>query len=70
MKIFLKSDGEQINNLSPFTKTRPISELRIGIFTIREKWEMLLASTAEIVTPLVCAALATQCLATRSCVVP
>ena len=50
MKIFLKSDGEQINNLSPFTKTRPISELRIGIFTIREKWEMLLASTAEIVS--------------------
>ena len=50
MKIFLKSDGEQINNLSPFTKTRPISDIRIGIFTIREKWEMLLASTAEIVS--------------------
>ncbi len=50
MKIFLKSDGEQINNLSPFTKTKPISELRIGILTIREKWEMLLSNNAEIVT--------------------
>lgn len=50
MKIYLKSDWEQINNLSPFTKTRPISDIRIGIFTIREKWEWLLPGDAEIFT--------------------
>lgn len=50
MKIFFKSDWEQINDLSPFTKTRSISDIRIGIFTIREKWEMLLSDNADIVS--------------------
>ena len=50
MKIFFKSDWEQINDLSPFTKTRSISDIRIGIFTIREKWEMLLSGIADIVS--------------------
>jgi UDP-N-acetylglucosamine diphosphorylase/glucosamine-1-phosphate N-acetyltransferase len=50
MKIFLKSDWEQINDLSPFTKTRPVSDIRIGILTIREKWEMLLVGIADIVS--------------------
>ena len=50
MKIYFKSDEEQINDLSPFTKTRSISDIRIGILTIREKWEMLLTGDAEFVT--------------------
>jgi len=50
MKIFFKSDWEQINDLTPFTKTRSISDIRIGIFTIREKWEMLLSDNADIVS--------------------
>jgi UDP-N-acetylglucosamine diphosphorylase / glucose-1-phosphate thymidylyltransferase / UDP-N-acetylgalactosamine diphosphorylase / glucosamine-1-phosphate N-acetyltransferase / galactosamine-1-phosphate N-acetyltransferase len=50
MKIFFKSDWEQINDLSPFTKTRSISDIRIGIFTIRKKWEMLLSDNADIVS--------------------
>jgi len=50
MKIFLKSDWEQINDLSPFTKTRPVSDIRIGILTIREKWEMILAGIVDIVS--------------------
>jgi UDP-N-acetylglucosamine diphosphorylase/glucosamine-1-phosphate N-acetyltransferase len=50
MKIYLKSEREQINDLFPFTKTRPISDIRIGILTIREKWELLLPGDAEIFT--------------------
>jgi len=50
MKIFFKSDWEQINDLSPFTKTRSISDIRIGIFTIREKWKMLLSGVADIIS--------------------
>lgn len=32
-------DGPSRNHLLPFTFTRPVSEIRIGIITIREKWE-------------------------------
>lgn len=32
-------DDQYAANLLPFTFTRPVSELRIGILTIREKWE-------------------------------
>lgn len=35
----LKSNREK---LLPFTLTRPISEIRVGIMTIREKWELFL----------------------------
>lgn len=31
-------------NLLPFTYTKPVADLRIGIFTIREKWEQYLQS--------------------------
>jgi len=38
MNIIL-SDSEVSENLLPFTFTRPMSEIRIGINTIHEKWE-------------------------------
>jgi len=38
MNIILFDDQYAVN-LLPFTFTRPVSELRIGILTIREKWE-------------------------------
>jgi len=38
MNIIL-SDNEARENLLPFVFTRPVSEIRIGITTIREKWE-------------------------------
>ncbi len=50
MKIYLSTDNLQLKNMSPFTKTRHISDIRIGILTIREKWKMLLPSDAEIFT--------------------
>lgn len=44
-KITLRDDCEIRNNLLPLTFTRPISELRVGILTIREKWEHRLPGT-------------------------
>jgi len=35
-------DDNNRNNLLPLTFTRPVSELRVGITTIKEKWELLL----------------------------
>lgn len=35
-------DGPERNDLLPFTFTRPVAELRIGILTLREKWERAL----------------------------
>jgi len=37
-------------NLKPFTFTRPVAELRIGILTIREKWERMLNMEASYYT--------------------
>lgn len=37
-------------HLLPLTFTRPISELRVGIFTIREKWEKHLGGRASYIT--------------------
>lgn len=36
---FILSDGNHREDLFPFTLTRPVAEMRIGILTIREKWE-------------------------------
>lgn len=38
-KSFILFDDLHRDHLLPFTFTRPVSELRIGILTIREKWE-------------------------------
>src|SRR5699024_9716201 len=35
-------DGSERNGLLPFTFTKPVAELRIGILTLREKWEKFL----------------------------
>jgi len=40
MKIVLFDDNTW-NNLLPLTFTRPVAEIRIGILTIAEKWEIL-----------------------------
>ncbi|MEO8151180.1 MAG: GlmU family protein [Bacteroidia bacterium] len=40
---YILFDGAERNNLLPFTYTRPVAEIRIGILTIREKWEITLS---------------------------
>jgi UDP-N-acetylglucosamine diphosphorylase/glucosamine-1-phosphate N-acetyltransferase len=44
--LILFDDLAIIDHLKPFTYTRPISELRIGILTIKEKWEKALGLDA------------------------
>ena len=39
---FILSDGDYREHLLPFTYTRPVADIRIGILTIREKWERFL----------------------------
>jgi UDP-N-acetylglucosamine diphosphorylase/glucosamine-1-phosphate N-acetyltransferase len=36
---YILFDGDNRVNLLPFTFTRPIADIRVGILTIREKWE-------------------------------
>ena len=36
---YILADGPRRDALLPFTFTRPVAEVRIGILTIREKWE-------------------------------
>jgi UDP-N-acetylglucosamine diphosphorylase/glucosamine-1-phosphate N-acetyltransferase len=43
-------DGTVRNSLLPFTYTRPVADLRIGILTIREKWEKFLGYTTTTIT--------------------
>ncbi len=47
---YILFDGTHRNNLLPFTYTRPVCEIRIGILTIREKWEKLLGFTTTTLT--------------------
>ena len=44
---YILFDDNTRNNLLPLTFTRPIAEIRIGILTIREKWEKFLAEKAS-----------------------
>ena len=39
---YILFDGEVRDSLLPFTFTRPVADIRIGILTIREKWEKYL----------------------------
>jgi UDP-N-acetylglucosamine diphosphorylase/glucosamine-1-phosphate N-acetyltransferase len=48
--LILIDNQEHWNALLPLTYTRPISELRVGIMTIRAKWEYLLDSKATYIT--------------------
>ena len=47
---YILFDGPFRNNLLPLTFTRPVADIRVGILTIREKWEAYLDSTTTTVT--------------------
>ena len=47
---YILFDGPFRNNLLPFTFTRPVADIRVGILTIREKWEVYLGYTTTTVT--------------------
>ncbi len=47
---FILFDGPYRNALLPFTYTRPVADIRVGILTVREKWETYLGSTITTVT--------------------
>ena len=47
---YILFDGPFRNALLPFTYTRPVADIRIGILTIREKWETFLGLTTTTVT--------------------
>ncbi|MFD2827782.1 GlmU family protein [Leeuwenhoekiella polynyae] len=47
---YILFDGPVRNQLLPFTYTKPVADLRIGILTIREKWEKHLGSTTSTIT--------------------
>ncbi len=47
---YILFDGASRDALLPFTYTRPVAEIRIGILTIREKWEKYLGYTTSTVT--------------------
>lgn len=47
---YILFDGETRNRLLPFTFTRPVADVRIGILSIREKWEKWLNSTTSTIT--------------------
>lgn len=42
---YILFDGAFRENLLPFTYTRPVADIRVGILTIREKWERLLGAS-------------------------
>jgi len=43
-------DGPNRDNLLPLTFTKPVADLRIGILTIKEKWEHLLKTEVSFLT--------------------
>ncbi|MEO2127671.1 MAG: GlmU family protein [Christiangramia sp.] len=47
---YILFDGPSRNNLLPFTFTRPVAEIRVGILTIREKWQHVLETKLAIQT--------------------
>lgn len=49
MNYILFSDQTR-NNLLPFTFTRPVADIRLGILTIREKWERYLGAKTSALT--------------------
>lgn len=44
------ADGPFRENLLPLTFTRPVCCMRVGILTIREKWERMLSTTSSTIT--------------------
>lgn len=47
---YILFDGTVRNALLPFTYTRPVADIRVGILTIREKWELHLGGTTTTIT--------------------
>ncbi|MCF6348175.1 MAG: GlmU family protein [Flavobacteriaceae bacterium] len=47
---YILFDGTVRNALLPFTYTKPVADIRIGILTIREKWENYLGYTITTLT--------------------
>src|SRR5680860_265794 len=47
---YILFDGSARDQLLPFTFTRPVADIRIGILTIRDKWERILGSTTSTIT--------------------
>lgn len=47
---YILFDGPSRNNLLPFTFTRPVADIRVGILTIREKWELHLDAITTTIT--------------------
>lgn len=50
MQKFILFDDKSWENLLPLTFTRPVCEIRIGILTIREKWEKYLNTSISFLT--------------------
>lgn len=48
MEKFILTDHEIRENLFPLTLTRSAADIRVGILTIREKWELLLGKPVEV----------------------
>lgn len=51
MNYILFDDSQIREELKPFTFIRPISDIRVGILTIREKWEKHLQQKLSYLTP-------------------
>jgi UDP-N-acetylglucosamine diphosphorylase/glucosamine-1-phosphate N-acetyltransferase len=47
---YILFDGDVRKSLLPFTYTKPVADIRVGILTIREKWEMYLGLTTTTIT--------------------
>ncbi|MCH3882580.1 GlmU family protein [Tenacibaculum aquimarinum] len=47
---YILFDGDVRNSLLPFTYTKPVADIRVGILTIREKWEKHLGLTTTTIT--------------------
>jgi UDP-N-acetylglucosamine diphosphorylase/glucosamine-1-phosphate N-acetyltransferase len=50
MSVVLFDEPQTWRNLLPLTFTRPVSEIRVGILTIREKWERALGEKISFLT--------------------
>jgi len=50
MNYLLIEQADFRERLKPFTFTRPIAEIRVGILTIKEKWEKLLEESTSYIT--------------------
>lgn len=42
MNLIFYDDPEKVVHLRPFTFTRPVADIRMGILTVREKWQLAL----------------------------